>query len=201
MVLLLGFVLAFFFSFLGSIPPGILNLAVIELGLEHKIKIAWRFAIAAAIIEYPYAWLAIKFERLITSSPVVVQNMQLLTAVVMIVLGIANIWAAKRPHKFYLKFKSSGFRRGIILSILNPLAFLYWTGITAYLKNQQWITLSNALEIHVYLAGVALGALALLILLAYLAGKLVSDYLGHIWIKKIPGYVLLLLGLYALIRW
>ena len=88
----LAFSLAFFFSFIGSIPPGTINLTVLQLGLEHKTSVAWRLALAAALIEYPYAFLAIKFEKLITASPVVVENFHLITAIVMIVLGVMNLF-------------------------------------------------------------------------------------------------------------
>ena len=71
MEMLQNFLFAFLFSFLGSIPPGTLNLTVLQLGIERKINIALRFAIAAALIEYPYAWLAVAFEGFITSSPVI----------------------------------------------------------------------------------------------------------------------------------
>ena len=77
MEMLQAFLMAFVFSFLGSIPPGTLNLTMVRLGLEHKMTIAWRFALAAALIEYPYAWLALLFEDWITSSPAVIQNFKL----------------------------------------------------------------------------------------------------------------------------
>ena len=48
------FIAGLIFSFLGSIPPGTMNLAVLQLGLEQKIKTALRFSLAVAIIEYPY---------------------------------------------------------------------------------------------------------------------------------------------------
>src|SRR6478735_2569135 len=143
----LAFILSFFFSFIGSIPPGTINLTVLQLGLEHKTSIAWRLAMAAALIEYPYAWLAIKFEKLITSSPVIVENFHLITAIVMTVLGILNLLPSGNPSGISQKFQSSGFRRGILLGILNPLALPYWIGITAYLKSQGWITLSNSFQL------------------------------------------------------
>jgi len=54
---------------------------VLQMGLEHRIKIALRFALAVAIVEYPYAWIAVEFEQLITSSPVVLQNLSLWGAI------------------------------------------------------------------------------------------------------------------------
>lgn len=198
MGLLQNFLFAFLFSFLGSIPPGTLNLTVLQLGLEKKISIAWRFAVAAAIVEYPYAWLAVAFEGYITSSPLILNNFKLISAVVMLALGGINIWSALKPTVFTERFQESGFRRGVILSILNPLALPFWIAITAYLKVQGWIALPDQAHLHVYLLGISLGAFALFILVAYLAKKMVLLMKSDSKVKLIPGFVLLALGLYAL---
>lgn len=199
MDLLQNFLFAFLFSFLGSIPPGTLNLTVLQLGLEKKINIAWRFAAAAALIEYPYAWLAVTFENLITASPVILDNFKLISAIAMIVLGGLNVWWAFKPTVFAEKFQRSGFRRGVILSILNPLALPFWIAITAYLKMQGWVVLPGNAHLHAYLAGISLGALALFILVAYMAQQMVSLMRSESIVKLIPGGVLLALGLYALV--
>lgn len=196
-----NFLFAFLFSFLGSIPPGTLNLTVLQLGIEKKMNIAWRFAIAAALIEYPYAWLAVAFEGWITSSPVILDNFKLISAIVMIFLGVINMWSAQKPTVFVKKFQESGFRRGVILSVLNPLAMPFWIAITAYLKIQGWITLSTQGELHSYLFGISLGAFVLLIAIAFLAKRMVTAYEPGSKVKLIPGVVLLLLGVYAFIEY
>jgi threonine/homoserine/homoserine lactone efflux protein len=198
---LITFFIAFFFSFIGTIPPGTLNLTIIGLGLEHRLSTAWRFALAAAIIEYPYAWLAVEFEALITSSPVITDNFQIITAAVMIVLGIFSLWSSKKPSAFAKRFQESGFRRGVLLALLNPLALPFWVAMTAYLKSQQWVDLDTGSELHFYLLGVSLGSLTLLILLAYLARKVVSQFQGNTFLKKIPGITLFILGAYALTQY
>lgn len=195
------FLIALFFSFIGSIPPGTLNLSMIQIGLESRMDIAWRFALATALIEYPYAWLAIEFESLISENPAITNHLQLITAIVMILLGGYNLWAAQKPGRTSQKFNASGFRRGIILSILNPLALPFWIALTAYLKSVGWIDLSSTLEIHSYLIGVSLGSLTLMISLAYLAKKLMSHYQENSMLKKIPGVTLIALGLYALVAY
>lgn len=196
-----NFLFAFAFSFVGSIPPGTINLTVLQLGLDHKIKIALRLSVAAALVEYPYAWLAVVFEKMITSSPVILDNFKLITAVVMIVFGTLNILSARKPTGFAQKFQQSGFRRGLVLGILNPMAMPFWIAITAYLNIQGWISISTDGQLHSYLAGVSLGAFALLILLAYLAKRMVSVFQSSSKVKFIPGVVLLALGLYAFIEY
>jgi threonine/homoserine/homoserine lactone efflux protein len=195
-----AFLLGFLLSFVGSIPPGSLNLSIVQLGLEHRINVAWRFAIAAALIEYPYAWMAVAFEEMIVRSPSITSNIGLISAVVLILLGIINLRAAGKVGKLYSKFSSSGFRRGVLLSILNPLALPFWIGVTAYLKSINAIDLSTQARTHSYLLGVSLGALALLMCLAYLARKMVRYFQENTLLKKIPGITLLLMGLYGLLK-
>lgn len=195
------FLMAFVFSFLGSIPPGTLNLTVLRLGLEKKMNVAFRFALAAALIEYPYAWLALLFEDWVTSSPAVVSNFKLISAAVMLTLGILTIRSATKPVAEAQPVRESGFRKGLILSILNPLALPFWIGITAYLKMQGWITLSSTAEIHAYLFGISLGAFVLLMLVAQLARKASVALSPGSKVRFIPGVVLVLLGAYALFEY
>jgi threonine/homoserine/homoserine lactone efflux protein len=189
------------FSFLGSIPPGTLNLMVLQLGLEKKTRVALRFALAVAIIEYPYTWIAVQFQYWITSSPMVIDNFQLITAIVMSLMGIFMVWSTRRPSVFSVRFSESGFRRGLVLSILNPMAIPFWIGITAYLKVQGWIDLSSTLLLHTYVLGTSVGVLILLVLFAFLAKRLAGYLENNRYVKLIPGYTLLALGLYAFIKY
>lgn len=201
MVVIINFCVAFIFSFIGTIPPGSLNLIILQLGFQQKIKIAWRFALAACIVEYPYAWIAVKFEELITSSPFIVKNIELIAAIVMTALGTFNLISARKPSKFSERFNNSGFRRGIVLSILNPLVLPFWIGTTAYLNGMKWIDLSNGARLHAYLVGISLGSLALFVVFIYLAKRIVLEFHHQAALQKIPGIVLLALGLYAFIQY
>jgi len=201
MEILLAFFLGTFFSFIGSIPPGTLNLSVLQLGLEGKVKTALRFALAVSIIEYPYTWIGVQFEAWITSSPVVIENFQLITAIVMVAIGVLNLWSSEKPTSFSLKFNESGFRRGLILSILNPMAIPFWIGVTAYLKAQGWLNLSSVWLLHSYILGTSVGAMLLLTLFALMAKKLARYVKSSKMVKRVPGFTLLILGIYAFIKY
>lgn len=171
------------------------------MGLEHRIKTALRFALAVAIVEYPYAWIAVEFEQLITSSPVVLQNLQLWGAIIMTVIGVVSLWTVRKPTAISVKLQESGFRRGIILSILNPQAIPFWIALTAYLKYQGWIDLSTGWRLHSYVLGTSVGAFALLSLLIFLAHRIASSFRDNRLIRMIPGLVLLGLGIIGFIRY
>ncbi|MDH4058735.1 MAG: LysE family transporter [Cyclobacteriaceae bacterium] len=195
------FLVGFLFSFLGSIPPGTLNLLVLQLGLEHKVKTALRFALAVTIVEYPYAWIAVEFEQVITSSPMVMENFQLWGAIIMTSIGLLSLWSVRKPSTISVKLQDSGFRRGLILSILNPQAIPFWIALTAYLKYQGWIDLSTGWRLHSYLFGTAVGAMALLTVLAILAKKVASSFKDNRIIRMIPGFVLLILGIAGFVKY
>lgn len=195
------FVIGFIFSFLGSIPPGTLNLLVLQLGLEQKVKAALRFALAVAIVEYPYAWIAVEFEQLITSSPVVTENLQLWGAIIMTTIGIISLWSVRKPSSLSVKLQDSGFRRGIILSLLNPQAIPFWIALTAYLKFQGWIDISTGWRLHSYVLGTSFGALALLTVLAVLANKVAASFKHNRLLRMLPGTVLVGLGIIAFINY
>lgn len=195
------FIIGTIISFIGSIPPGTLNLAVLQLGMEHKIKTAIRFALAVSIIEYPYAWIAVVFESWITSSPVIVDNFQLITAIVMLLIGAFSVWSARKPSEFSVKFNESGFRRGLILSILNPMAIPFWIAYTAFLKSQGWIDLSTSWRVHSYVLGTSVGVMILLTLFTLLAKRLSSYVKDNRIVKLVPGLTLLVLGAYAFIKY
>lgn len=195
------FIVGFVFSFLGSIPPGTLNLMVLQLGLERKIKTALRFALAVSIVEYPYAWIAVEFEQVITSSPAIMKNFELWGAIIMTSIGVVSLWTVRKPSTLSVKLQDSGFRRGIILSILNPQAIPFWIALTAYLKFQGWIDISTGWRLHSYILGTSVGAMALLTLLALLAKRVASSFKDNRIVRMIPGLVLLSLGILAFIKY
>ncbi|HLZ17560.1 MAG TPA: LysE family transporter, partial [Cyclobacteriaceae bacterium] len=125
----------------------------------------------------------------------------LIAAIVMTGLGVFNLLPSKQPTGFAKKFSESGFRRGLALSILNPMAIPYWMGFTAYMKAQGWIDLSTRGLLHSYVFGTSIGALALLLLVVFFARRL-APYTGNSrMVKIIPGMVLLTLGLYAFAKY
>ena len=195
------FLIGLVFSFVGSIPPGTLNILVLQMGLENKVKIALRFALAVAIVEYPYAWIAVEFEDWITSSPVVLQNFQLTGATVMTTIGVFSLWSARKPSEFSVRFQQSGFRRGLILSILNPQAIPFWIAVTAYLKMEGWIDLSTNLRLHSYVLGTSVGVMILLTILAVMARKVSGPFQTSRLLRMLPGAILVLLGTIGLIKY
>ena len=194
------FLVAFAFSFLGSIPPGTINLSVLQLSLSGRMGAALRFCLAAAVVEYPYAYIALRFEKLITETPLIQNHFHLISALVMIFLGILGLYAHKSDNEKWKNFQHSGFRKGVIISLLNPLAIPFWIGVTAYLKNEEWVVLSSELDIHLYVFGVSAGTFVLLAVLSLLSSYIGERFRSQIWLQKLPFFIFLGLGTYSLFK-
>jgi len=196
MSLLQTFIIGFVFSFIGSIPPGTINVSVAQLSLNKQFWAAMRFALAAGLIEYPYVLIAVKFESWITSTPMIIANFQVIAGSVMILLGIVNLWSTASPTKLTKKLQDSGFRKGLLISIANPLAIPFWVAVTAYLKSNDWVNTTGS-NIYLYALAISLGTIALLSLVAILAKK-IAPLLQHSQIvKNLPGWIFIVLGIYT----
>ena len=198
---IVAFVLGAAFSFLGSIPPGTLNMLVLQMGLEGRTRVALRFSAAVAIIEYPYAWIAVEFEAWVTDNPVILEHFKLITAVVMTVAGILVLLTSGKPDTVVGRLDESGFRRGLVLSILNPMAIPFWMAVTAYLKSSRWLDLSTPLRLHSYVLGTSVGTILLLLIFIFLARRVSGYARNNELVRKAPGTVLVILGLYAFLKY
>jgi threonine/homoserine/homoserine lactone efflux protein len=194
------FLIGFVFSFIGSLPPGSINMSAIQLGLENKFRTAVYFSLAASVMEYPYAWIAVGFGEFITSNPHVAQQLKWISAVVMLALGFINIREVQKARESAtVNTTNYGFTKGLALAILNPMAMPYWLGVTTGLKTSGFLKLPDQLSVHAYLFGIVCGTFVLLVLAARL-----SVWLGHRLhrnkvIQYIPGIVLIVLGIYSLL--
>ena len=201
MEIIIAFILGAVFSFLGSIPPGTLNMLVLQMGLEGRVRAALKFSMAVAIIEYPYAWIAVEFEAWVTRNPVILEHFQLITAVVMTAAGVLVLRSTLSAGPQPVQSNDSGFRRGLILSILNPMAIPFWMAITAFLRSSGWLDITTPIRLHSYVLGTSVGTILLLLIFIFLARRVAGYATGNNWIKKVPGVVLVVLGIYAFIKY
>lgn len=192
------FSIAFLFSFLGTIPPGTLNLTVIHLGVNDRIRAALVLSVTAALVEYPYAWLAVEFQDYIRKSTDVMESFRLVGSILMIAIGVLNLLSTLGSSSNHAtRLRESGFRMGVILGVLNPVAIPFWIAMTAYMKSRGWIALSDNLQLQAYLLGVSLGTLAVFIPLACVAKRVVSRFKISTMLSRLPGALLILLGVYT----
>lgn len=197
------FIISFVVSYLGSIPPGTINISAMQMSILGYKRGALFFAIGATITEFVYAGITVKFQLFLSERPIITENFQLITGIAMLALGIVNLTAKSDSNKFSTteEFKGrSGFKKGVVLGFLNPLTVPFWLAVTAYLQGNKWISLEGSL-FWVYLVGISAGTLALLVSIRQIGARFIKIASNQFLVYKIPGITFIGLGIYNLIGW
>ena len=199
MEVLQAFFIATVFSFLGSIPPGALNLTVIQIGLKGDKKGAIWFVIGAIIFEFIYATIAVGAQYFFVSQIDYTFYFKIIAALALLVLGVVNILST--PKEQEAKDIEKGiprFKQGMLISAFNLLPIPYWLVITAYLESQEWVVISKQ-TFWFYILGICLGAFLLLAGLGIAASKSNIPIKNNQLINKITGIIFIGLSAYMIV--
>jgi len=128
------FLVTFFASLVGVIPPGLINMTVAKTCLERGKKNGILVAIGASVVVFIQALFAILLAKYIFFNPYV-KNMLLRTgAVVFFLMAIYFFVKAKQRRtkiKVYKHAGSRSFFKGIMISAINVLPIPYFCAIAA----------------------------------------------------------------------
>lgn len=198
------FVVAFVISYLGSIPPGVANVSVMQMGIQNHKRAAVFFSLSASLVEFLYAGLTVKFQIFLQQSTKLENYFQIVTAVALIVVGIFSMRSKSGSadvHSTDVVRGRDGFRKGVILGFVNPMTIPFWLMVTAYLQNHNIIEVSDGPAYWTYLAGISSGTFLLLMTVLWLGNKFTRISDNQLLVHKVPGVLLIGLGIYTLIVW
>ena len=197
------FLVAFMVSYMGSIPPGTINISTMQLSIQGKRRAAVFLSLAASLVEFVYAGITVRFQLILSESAWFTEHFYIITAIPMVVLGVANLWTSTDSKSFLTRVKAtgrSGFKRGLILGLLNPLTLPYWLTVTAYLQTHQLISLEGSLFWY-YLMGISVGTFILLVSIILLGRKFSRIADNQFLVHRLPGLIFIGLGTYNIIIW
>lgn len=200
---MLVFLVTFIVSYMGSIPPGTINISTMQLAIQGKRRAAVFLSLAASLVEFVYAGITVRFQLILSESDWFTDHFYIITAIPMVVLGVANLWTSADSKSFLTKVKAtgrSGFKRGLVLGLLNPLTLPYWLTVTAYLQTHKLISLDGALFWY-YLMGISVGTFLLLISIILLGKKFSNIADNQFLVHRLPGLIFIGLGTYNIIIW
>lgn len=195
-IALQSFFLAFVISYLGSIPPGVLNLTVIDIAMRRAMRAAFAFSLAAALIEFIQGLIALKFSEYLSMNPQVDFYIQVFVIPVFLGLGIYYLLQKVPTDHEVEASNSNAFIKGALLSVVNPLAIPFWLIWATYLSQKGFPILDDGVNMYSFVIGISVGSFATLMTYAYLS-KLILSKISSInqWINKIIGVILLVLGI------
>ncbi|MEM6358719.1 MAG: LysE family transporter [Bacteroidota bacterium] len=198
----MAFTIATVVSAVGTLPPATINVSVLQLAIRKKQKMALQLATGAALIDLIYTALSLEIGELLETQEWLTAYFQLISAIVLAVLGVASILAAfhQTVKKEQFKFVESGFIRGVLLGVFNPLVMPFWLAITTYLKSNQILELGGFLAIS-FLIGTFIGELGVLIMIVKL-GKQFTKFSENKWVVGIvPGILFIVLGIISVVQY
>jgi len=195
-------IVAFLVSYVGSIPPGTINVSVMQLSILKKHRAALFFSLAAASVEFIYAGITVQFHIFLNTHETISDYFRVITSVALIGLGLWNLYSKATSSSIKVDTKLTGrdgFLRGMILGLLNPMSIPFWLAITTYLENDGLVKVTE-FGFWIYLIGLTTGTFCLLLTVDALGKRFTKIADNKFLVHKVPGIILLSLGAYFLYK-
>ena len=194
LTLALGFIL----GFVGYLPPGNINLTVVQLAICHTKSKLWSFILLATVMEFLYCLACITCLDVLMQQPNLVVVLQWCAVVIFTALGLLSFFhnedAVKTPVL-------SGFGRGVFATIINPLQIPFWLVWGVYLNDK---LKGGFLAITIFAIVTSIGTTCILWIYAVGGKKLVENMkLERKILDRIIGAILIglaVLQLFKLLR-
>ena len=166
--------IGFLIGFMGYLPPGNINLTVVQMSIGRSKDRLWYFILFAAVMEFIYCFGSLTGLKFLVEKPDWVTAMKWSSVIVFGVLGILSfVQKVKDPSKL-----SSGIGKGIIIAILNPLQIPFWLIWGVYVMQNSWVQ-PNHVSIIIFSIITAAGSFTILWLYSVVGRKLEDTLIAH----------------------
>lgn len=183
-------------SFVGSLHPGTVNLAVIQTTLGHNRRAGLWLALGGSLPELGYSVLATS--GLMLLSPMSPIGTVLLFAPVPVLLVAGVVAFRQKPVQVSVSAGGaigvdpgrSPFWKGLALAGTNPQLLPYWSAVWLYLNQTMLVPVSAPASQWVFALGTSAGAFVLLLGLVGLADwqrHRIGRYLSGRWLNYVTG--------------
>ena len=170
MTALVNFLVGYLASFVGLIPPGLLNMSAAKIGVKQGRKPALIFSIGVIVVVCIQTGLGLAFARYIEQHPEIVDILQKVTLGIFLALTFYFFALAKDTRreipKGVKRSKTNRFLYGILLSGLNMLPIPYWVYVSISLSALGWFFF-NPQVLGWAIFGSAMGTFSMLLIYIY----------------------------------
>ncbi|MES2827255.1 MAG: LysE family transporter [Bacteroidota bacterium] len=152
LTLFLGVIL----NLVGYIPPGNINLTVVQITITRGIKQALYFIAAFASVEILFTFGVMRFVQWLSSEIKLGDIIDVIMILMFGVLGIVT-WRSRKEMPKADYSKKDSIRYGLLLGVINPMQIPYWLFVGSYLISQEWINIGY-LSLSIFSIGSGFGA-------------------------------------------
>lgn len=146
-------------SFLGSLPLGTLNIAVMQLSITEGITAAFLFSAGSLLVEIVYVRLSLVAMDWVRKQEKLFRILEWVTLGIVLALAIASFYSALHPSiekNVILNSNLPRFVLGLVMSAVNPVQIPFWFGWSTVLFTKK-ILLPRNDHYNTYIAGIGLG--------------------------------------------
>ena len=187
----------FMLGFMGYVPPGNINLSVVQLALGQHRNRLWLFILLATVMEFVYCMGCLTGLDLLLSQPQLVIVLKWISVFIFAVLGLLSYFHNEENIRVQAL---SGFGRGVFTAIINPLQIPFWLVWGVYLTENKWID-GNLASTAIFALVTSLGTVCVLWLYAIGGKKVVETMkLERKLLDRIIGLLLISLAFWQLFK-
>ncbi|WPU99476.1 LysE family transporter [Mucilaginibacter sp. cycad4] len=166
-MIFLTFFIGIIANFIGYIPPGNINLTLVQITINRGIKEAVRFITAFSAVEFFFTYFIMHAARWLSGQLQLNTVIDWIMVVLFGVMGyITWVHRNKPPKANYSEHAS--IKYGILLGFLNPMQVPFWMVTGTYLITHEWI-LDGRVALVIFSLGSAAGAFLCLFIYAKFA--------------------------------
>lgn len=155
-MIFLTFFLAIFCNFIGYIPPGNINLTLVQITINRGIRQAVYFISAFSVVEFFFTLLIMYGASWLSHQMKLGTIIDWVMVVLFTVLGFVT-WRSRNEQPSNDYSDKDSIKYGIILGIVNPMQIPFWLITGTYLITHEWIETSG-FELVIFSLGSAAGA-------------------------------------------
>ncbi|MFM2306664.1 MAG: hypothetical protein RLZZ367_1333 [Bacteroidota bacterium] len=190
------YLFAFVLGFVGYLPPGNINLTVVQLRVSEHRTSWWWFILFAAAMEFVYCFGCMWGIQMLLKQQQLSHILNWSAVAIFLALGLFSILHNSTDNNS----TSVEIKRGILVAIINPLQIPFWMVWGVYAMKDGWLG-NDALSIVLFSIACAIGTIAVLTMYAEVGRKLVEKLnLNKVLLNRIIGVLFISLAVYQTVK-
>lgn len=164
-----AFLVGLLVSFLGSLPPGLMNIVAVQIASEQGRGAAMLYSTGSMLAEVLTVGVVMSIMNWLLKRLVFFAVLEWVTVVLLGLFALGCFWVAGSTRDLIGLIPVIGlpaFFTGAVISLLNPMHIPFWLGWTSYLANKG-IVPTGGRRRYYYMAGIAAGTMAGFAVYAY----------------------------------